>query len=93
MTDANDDAERWRYHLDQLLAKPGTTIVLGGVAPGGGMSMQTGGLDPKALLWMARSLIEQAMDAGGDAYEECCEAALEALPDPHADDDDSEDQP
>lgn len=81
-TDA--DAARWRHHLDALLRRPGETMVLGGASREGNLSLQVGAGDPRALLWIARRLIEQAQERGGGA---CCQAALDVLPDPLVDDD------
>lgn len=83
----DDDAARWRHHLDALLRRPDDTLILAGASPDGSMSVQVGHPRADALLWIARSLIEQAQDCGGGA---CCQAALDVLPDPHADEDEDD---
>ena len=82
-----ENAARWRHHLDALLRRPEDTIVLGGVSPNGSMSLQVGNANATALLSIARSLIEQAQEIGGG---DCCQIALDALPDPLADDEDDD---
>lgn len=87
---SDEDSDRWRFHLESLLKMPDATIVVGGVS-GGCLSVQAGGQDGMngpALVEIARHLLDLAQDHGGGA---CCAAALAVLPDPLADDEDSED--